>query len=190
MEICFRSAYWQRQCGLWVTVWSHVQAEIGTKSFHLGDEAIWWNKDLRVSYFCHLGAQKALHPEVTHQDPHSAALCDSTRVCRTKTSLQNRRQGTQCSADNQHQQWATSEVKKKKKKSDCIDTACTLPPAVPQFTETAPFTQSVQTLLLYELQDLRLNSLPQFTAAQTQHEATSTQAYKFEQIFSVYYLMN
>lgn len=44
-----------------------------------------------VSYSCHWVAQKALHPEVTHPSPRSAALCDSERVCRTKTFLDKRR---------------------------------------------------------------------------------------------------
>lgn len=42
----------------------------------------------------------------------------------------------------------------------------TLAPPVPQFAEAASFTQSVESLLLDELQDLRLDSLPQLTAVQ------------------------
>lgn len=52
------------------------------------------------------------------------------------------------------------------KNSDCIDT---LPPAIPQFTEAASFTQAVKSLLLDQLQDLWLNSLPQLTAATDKH---------------------
>lgn len=42
----------------------------------------------------------------------------------------------------------------------------TLAPPVPQFAEAASFTQSVESLLLDELQDLRLDSLPQLTAVE------------------------
>lgn len=53
--------------------------------------ATWRNNIFTVSYSCHWVAQTALHPEVTHQGPHSAALCDSVRVCRTKTSLKKKK---------------------------------------------------------------------------------------------------
>lgn len=42
----------------------------------------------------------------------------------------------------------------------------TLPPAVAQFPEAASLTQPVEPLLLDELQDLRLNSLPQLAASE------------------------
>ena len=74
--------------------------------------------------------------------------------------LYKKRQRTQCLANDQQQQRSFS--------SDCNDTVCTLPPAVPQLAETAPLTQPVEPLLLDELQDLGLNSLPQLTGGQTQ----------------------
>lgn len=49
-----------------------------------------------------------------------------------------------------------------------------MPAAVPQLTEAAALTQPVESLLLDELQNLRLNSLPQLAAAQTQHEQHTT----------------
>lgn len=53
----------------------------------------------------------------------------------------------------------------------------TLPPAIPQFTEAASFTQPVESLLLDKLQDLWLNSLPELTAAQPKHQTQAHQWY-------------
>lgn len=46
----------------------------------------------------------------------------------------------------------------------------TLPPAVAKFPEAASLTQPVEPLLLDELQDLRLNSLPQLSAAERERD--------------------
>lgn len=127
-------------------------------------------EEINVSYSCHLVAQKALHPEVTRRGLRSAALCDSARVCRTKTSLQRVTDTKQHLLPLIINSSSTPTSAKKKIKSYCIDTVCTLPSAVPQLPETAPLTQPVEPLLLDKLQDLRLNPLPQLTGQQIQHE--------------------
>lgn len=51
----------------------------------------------------------------------------------------------------------------------------TLPPPVAQLPEAASLTEPVESLLLDELQDLRLNSLPQLAAARDTEEQSENQ---------------